>query len=401
MAVRTDAADDPYGLDSLTLDGLRARPGAKWAGVGGRLAAWVADMDFPIAAAIRERLVELAATDVGYANWPRVHRSPLPELFAARSEQRFGWAPDVDRLHEVADVMQGVQVAVHHLSRPGDGVVVHVPAYPPFLATVAEMERRLVEVPAALVDGAWAFDHDELDARLRRNPARVLVLCHPHNPTGHVFTRPELEQVADIVTRHRLVVVSDEIHAELVHPGHAHVPFASLSTEVAARTVTVTSSSKAFNLAGLRWAILHAGSDELHAALRALPQHYLGAPNVLAVAATDAAWRHGDGWQQAVAARLDANRQLVGHLLAEHLPAARYAVPDATYLAWLDMRECGFDGDPAAALRRRGVELSPGPRFGPHGEGFARLNFATSAAVLTEIVAAMGRGGEFSDEVYP
>jgi len=381
--------DDPFGLDALSVDALRARPGVKWSGVDGRLAAWVADMDFPIAPAITERLVELVTTDVGYANWPAVWRSTLPERFAARSAERFGWAPEVDRLFEMADVMQGVQVAVHHLSRPGDGVVLHMPAYHPFLATVAEMDRRLVEVPAQLVDGAWAFDHDALDERLRREPARVLVLCHPHNPTGHVFARPELEQLAEIADRHDLVVVSDEIHAELVHPGHEHVPFAGLGAGVAARTVTVTSASKAFNLAGLRWAILHAGSDELLAALRALPEHYLGAPNLLAVAATEAAWRHGDDWQRAVARRLDANRRLLADLLAEHLPRAGYVVPDATYLAWLDLRECGFEGDPAAVARSQGIELSPGPRFGPQGEGFARFNFATSAPILDLLVRTM------------
>ncbi|MDQ3468422.1 MAG: aminotransferase class I/II-fold pyridoxal phosphate-dependent enzyme [Actinomycetota bacterium] len=390
------AGDDDhiFGLDALSLDRLRARPGAKWSSIEGRLAAWVADMDFPIAPAITDRLVELVTTDVGYPNWSRVYRSSLPELFAARSEQRFGWTPDVERLHEVADVMQGVQVALHHLSRPGDGVVLHMPAYHPFLAAMEEMGRRLVPVPAALVHGAWTFDHDELDARLHREAARVLLLCHPHNPTGHVFTAVELEQLADIAARHGLVVISDEIHAELVHPGHRHVPFAALSTETAARTVTVTSSSKAFNLAGLRWAILHAGADDLQTALGQLPQHYLGAPNVLAVAATEAAWRDGDGWQLAVGRRLDANRHLLADLLAEHLPAAGYAVPDATYLAWLDLSGCGFEGDPAnpaRALRRRGVELSPGPRFGPQGTGFARLNFATSAAVLETIVTTMAR----------
>jgi cystathionine beta-lyase len=383
---------DPFGLDDLDVADLKARPGTKWSRAGGRLAAWIADMDFPIAPAVRDRLIEVARTDVGYPDWPAIGRSALPERFAERMATRFGWAPDVDRLHEVGDVMQGVSVAIHHLTRPGDGIVLHMPAYHPFLETIAAAGRRIVPVPAELVGGAWRFDHDELAARLRQegpDAARLLLLCHPHNPLGHVFTRAELEQLAEISTRHDLAVISDEIHAELVHPPHGHVPFAALGDEAAARTVTVTSASKAFNLAGLRWAILHAGHDELQSALDALTPHYFGAPNLMGVAATAAAWSDGDEWQRAVAARLDANRTRLTPLLAEHLPGVGYAVPDATYFAWLDFRALALGDDPAATLRERGVELTSGPRFGPTGIGFARLNFATSEGVLEQLVRAM------------
>jgi cystathionine beta-lyase len=376
-------------LGGLTLDDVRSRPGTKWGSVDGRLAAWVADMDYPVAGPIVERLVALVTTDLGYPNWPGVGRSALPSRFAERMDQRFGWRPDVARLHELADVMQGVVAAIHHLTEPGDGIVLHLPAYYPFLAAIAKTDRRRIDVPAELVDGSWRFDHDELDRRLATESARLLVLCSPHNPTGHVFDRRELERLAEIADRHDLVVVADEVHAELVHPPYGHVPFAALGAEVEARTVTVTSASKAFNLAGMRWAILHAGCGPLHDALRALPPHYLGAPNVMAVAATEAAWQHGDAWQAAVGEQLDVNRHLLADLLAAHLPEVGYVVPDATYLAWLDCRRLGFGDDPAAAFRQRGVELSSGPRFGPQGAGFVRLNFATSAAILERIVTAM------------
>jgi cysteine-S-conjugate beta-lyase len=382
-------ADDPFGLDDLDVERLKTRPGTKWRHPGGRLAAWVADMDFPIAPAIRERLVEIARTDVGYPDWPAIGRSTLPQRFAERMADRFGWSPAVDRLHEIADVMQGVAIAIHHLTRPGDAIVLHMPAYHPFLETIAGAGRRLLEVPAQRRGGTWQFDRDELDARLGADPARLLLLCHPHNPIGHVFTRPELEQLADIAARHDLVVVSDEVHAELVHPPHLHVPFASLSADVGARTVTVTSASKAFNLAGLRWAILHAGHEGLQSALGALPDHYIGAPNLMGVAATEAAWSEGDEWQRAVAVRLDTNRRLLAELLADHLPDVGYAIPEATYLAWLDFRALALGDDPAVTMGERGVELTSGPRFGSEGRGFARLNFATSARVLEQIVLAM------------
>jgi len=376
------AATDPFGLRSLDVADLRRRTGAKWHRPAGRLAAWLADMDFPVGPSIRERLTGLAAGDLGYPDWPHPDTSPLPELFDDRMTQRYGWRVGVERLHELCDVVQGIRIAVHHLTQPGDGVVVHTPAYPPFLDTVHSRRRRLVPVP-------WPFDHDALEARLRDEPARLMILCHPHNPTGHVFDRVELEQIAELADRHDLTVVSDEIHADLTYAPKRHVPFAALGDDVAARTVTVTSASKAFNLAGLRWAILHAGSQELHRAIQALPRHYLGTPNVMAVAATEAAWAGGEQWLAAVLEVLDENRHALTTLLADHLPGTAYRVPDATYLAWIDCRGLGFVDDPAEEFRRRGVELSPGPAFGAEGEGHVRLNLATSPAVLQKIAATM------------
>lgn len=382
-------AGDPFGLDALEVAELRTRPGAKWHRHPDRIAAWVADMDFPPPPVVIDRLRAVVDRgDVGYPDWLPYGTSPLQRVFAERMQERFGWDIGVDRIHELNDVIQGVRVAIHHLTRPGDGVALHVPSYPPFLASIEDAGRRLVEIPACEGTTGWEFDHDELDDRLKREPAKVLLLCHPHNPTGHVFTVSELRHLADIAMRHDLVVISDEIHAELVYAPAAHVPFAALAPDVEARTVTITSASKAFNLAGLRWAVMHVGDDRFRGALDVLPDHYLGAPNLMAVEATLAAWRDGDEWQHAVLALLDANRQLLADLLAAHLPDVGYHVPAATYLAWLDCRRLGLD-DPVRTFQQRGVELSPGPTFGRHGEGFVRLNFATSSGVLERIVAAM------------
>jgi cysteine-S-conjugate beta-lyase len=388
---------DPYGLTTFGVGELAGRPGEKWSLADGRLASWVADMDFPIAPAIVERLRHRVSVDVGYPSWDDVGRSPLPERFAERMSTRFGWSPDPARLHELSDALQGVALALYHLTVPGDGVVVHLPAYPPFLDLVRDTGRRLVDIPARQTAAGYAWDYDELDARLAatRNPpgrARLWVLCHPQNPTGRVFAAEELARIAELAAAHDLVVVSDEIHAELVHPGHTHMPFATLGDDVAARTITVTSPSKAFNLAGLRWAVLCAGPTGFHEAISRLPKHYLGAPNLLAVEATDAAWSEGDEWLAAVRGVLDDNRHRLTALLDAHLPAVRYHEPAATYLAWLDCTALGLGGDPAAEFRRRGVELAAGRRFGSIGDGFVRLNFATSPAVLEAIVERMAAG---------
>jgi cysteine-S-conjugate beta-lyase len=386
--------DDPFGLRSFGVADVAGRPGEKWQKVDGRLASWVADMDFPLAPAISERLSRRVAIDVGYPTWDDASRSPLPAHFAERMSERFGWSPAPERLHELADVLQGVALAVHHLSDPGDGVVLHVPAYPPFLELVRATRRVLVEVPAVPTADGFVWDYDELDTRLAApspggHRARLWILCHPQNPTGRVFERSELERVAELAIKHDLVVVSDEIHAELVHPGHDHTPFVALGPDVAARTITVTSGSKTFNVGGLRWAILHAGVDQFHAAIQALPAHYLGIPNLLAVEATDAAWSESDDWLEAVRQVLDDNRRHLSTLLAKHLPDVGYHEPEATYLAWLDCRALGLGDDPASTFRQRGVELASGPRFGAVGAGFARLNFATSPVVLEAIVTAM------------
>ncbi len=378
---------DPFGLRSLDIDALRAKRGAKWRAHGADFSAWVADMDFPVAPAITVALQEVIdRNEFGYPNWGGPYaRSPAARLFAPRMVERFGWEPRDDRIHDLIDVIQGVRATVHHLSAPGDGVVLHLPAYHPFLHTIDEMDRCLV--PVVPVDGA--FDYDSLEAELAARGASVWILCHPHNPLGHVFERPELERIAEIADRFDLTVISDEIHADLTMPGSIHIPFESLGPDVSARTVTVTSASKAFNLAGLRWAVLHAGSARAHDALRSLPGHYLGAPNLMAVAATVAAWTDGDGWLGAVIEVLDENRAALADLLEAHLPGAVYTAPDATYLAWIDVRPLGLGDDPAAIFRERGVDLSPGPQFGPQGVGHVRLNFATSPHLLEETVRVM------------
>lgn len=389
MSVTGTPATDRFGLRSLDVEGLRAKRGAKWGSRDARFSAWVADMDFPVAPAVTDALRQVIdGNEFGYPNWGGPFAtSPAAKMFAPRMADRFGWEARPDRVHDMIDVIQGVRSSVYHLSSPGDGVVLHMPAYHPFIDTIGEMDRRLV--PVTPHDGV--FDYDDLERRLTatETPVTMWILCHPHNPLGHVFGREELERIAEIAARFDLTVISDEIHADLTMPGETHIPFESLGDEVSARTVTVTSASKAFNLAGLRWAVLHAGSERMHEALRALPGHYLGAPNVMAVTATVAAWTDGVEWLDAVVDVVDENRRSLADLLAQHLPGVVYEPPRATYLAWLDCRSLGLGDDPAATFAERGVALSPGPQFGPQGVGHARINLATSPDILAATVAAM------------
>lgn len=380
-------SDDPYGLRSLDVGRLRCRDGAKWGARPVDYAAWVADMDFEVAPPIADALHGLIDRhEFGYPNWGGPYAlSPAARQFMTRMTDRFGWTPDADEVVDLVDVLQGVRAAVYHRSSPGDGVVLHMPAYFPFLDTIDGMGRRLVDV-------TWTddgFDYDDLERRLEREGARVWILCHPHNPLGHTFDRAELERIADIALRHDLLVIADEVHADLCMPGVEHVPFAAIDTEVERRTVTVTSASKAFNLAGLRWAVMHVGDTGLRDALSALPGHYLGAPNRMGVAAAVTAWTECDHWLREVVGVIDENRQALVGLLDQYLPGVVYRPPQATYLAWLDCRALGLADEPHEVFRERGVELSPGHQFGPTGAGHVRINLATSPAILAATVAAM------------
>lgn len=381
------ATSDPFGLRSLDIEQLRRKDGAKWQSRRADFSAWVADMDFPIAPVILDAMrAVIDAGAFGYPNWGGPYAlSPAAKLFGPRMADRYDWEIRPDRVRDLIDVLQGVRATVLHRSQPGDGLVLHMPAYHPFLDTVSQMDRRLV--PVVRRDGA--FDYDALEAELAASGASIWILCNPHNPLGYVFPRAELERIAEIAARFDITVISDEIHADLTMPGYRHVPFESLGAEVSARTVTLASASKAFNLAGLRWAVMHTGSDQLHEALAELPGHYLGAPNLMAVTATVAAWTHGDEWLAAAIEVIDENRHALTGLLERHLPGVVYEPPQATYLTWLDCTALGLGPDPSVVFGERGVALSAGPEFGPQGEGHARLNIATSPSVLAATIEAM------------
>ena len=381
---------DPFGLRDLDEATLASTPGVKWQANPGRLAAWVADMDFPVAPAISERLQAMVTRGaLGYPNWGP-SPSPAGRLFVDRMSSRWGWSPDLERVHDLADVLQGVRIAVELLTQPGDPIALHTPAYHPFLNSLREMDRRIVELPVG------ADRVDDVESIIVAERPRLLILCHPHNPTGHRFDRSELERLSAIAEATDLVVVSDEIHADLAHQdpsgAETHIPFASVSESAARRTVTVTSASKAFNLAGLRWAVMHVGHEELERRVRAFPAHFFGAPNIIAVEAALASWTEGSEWLEAVMEVLDENRRSLVDLLAQHLPGARYSPPDATYLAWIDCSHLGEGEVPRDIFRERGVEVSPGPQFGREGSGHVRLNMATSPRMLERIVTAMGDG---------
>ncbi|MPY92032.1 MAG: putative C-S lyase [Acidimicrobiia bacterium] len=379
-------------FDSVDVPDLRRRRGVKWAKYGpDTLAAWVADMDFPPAPPVREVLADMVeAGDLGYG-WLG-EPNAVAVAFARWAERRHGWAVDPASVVLTTDVLQPLQALVDLHAAPGEGVVVQTPIYPPFLQALEMTGRRLVDHPLGPAAEGYPLDVEALP-RLVGGGARVLLLCNPHNPSGRVLRRDELDALARAALEHDLVVVADEIHADLVYDGHRHIPFASLGADVAARTVTLTSASKTFSFAGLRAALAVFGSPELKARYETIPPYLLGRPATPGTMASVAAWERGDEWVDALVRYLDGNRRHVEAFVAEHLPGVSHRAPEATYLAWLDCRELVASGrceDPAAFfLERARVALNDGRAFGAQGTGFVRLNFGTSRRVLDQVLGRM------------
>ena len=370
-------------LTVLSLDQLRTRRSVKWRRYDPDvLPLWLAEMDTPLAPPIAAVLAAaIARGDTGY-----VDPGALPESFAGYATRRWGWSPDPARMAVVPDVLQGIQEVVQLVSEPGDGVVVNTPAYPPFFAFLAAVGRTVVTSPLGRTDGGGFFlDLERLEHDLARPEVTVYLGCNPQNPTGLVLRPDKLAEVAAIAGRHGVRVLMDEIHAPITYPGVTHTPYATVPG--ADSSIVFVSASKAWNLPGLKAALAVAAGDASWADLSRLPPEAIFGAGLLGVIASEAAWTDGEAWLAALMTGLHRNREVFAGLLAEHLPEVRYHPPDATYLAWLDLRRLGLGDDPAAALVERArVALSPGPTFGEEGRGYARLNLATSPVILTEAV---------------
>jgi cystathionine beta-lyase len=368
---------------------LRARPGAKWHHFADDvLPAWVAEMDYDVAPPIQaaaQRLLDQRA--FGYDEGSE---QALAEAFADYMRRRFRWDAGPDWVVLVADLVQAQFAAVRAFTEPGQGVVLQTPIYPPFIHAVLETGRRIVEHPLRETPDRFVSDTATLADRFTTD-APLILLCNPHNPTGRVFERDELEAIAEVAVARQLVVVSDEVHADLTYGDAHHIPFATLGPDVAARTITVTSATKAYNIPGLRCGLLHFGSAALHQRFRAVfPERLLGKVSRLGLEATIAAWRDGMPWLEKVMRTLTANRERLSGRLADELPSLGFHTPEATYLAWLDCRRLGLT-EPADAffLRAARVGLNEGEKFGPPGVAHVRLNFATSPVLLDAILDRM------------
>ena len=392
---------DDAGFRWATLPELRERTSIKWRLFEPDvLPLWVAEMDTVLAPAVVGALHR--AIDTGDTGYPA--GTAYAEALQAFASTRWGWdGLDVASTRVVPDVMLGVVELLRLVTGPGDAVVVTPPVYGPFYAFASSAGRTVIEAP---LGAHGRLDLDALAEAFTRARAHgdraAFLLCNPHNPTGAVHTRTELEQVAALAREHGVRIVSDEIHAPLVLPGAQFTPIGSVAG--AENALAVTSASKVFNLAGLKAALAYAGPEAAED-LACMPEEVGHGASHVAVQAHVAALREGTGWLDALLAALATNRALLSDLLAEHLPGVRFRPPQGTYLAWLDCRELGLPDDDAGAgldvvsavagparffLERARVGLSAGHTYGTGGVGHVRVNFATSPEVLERAVVAMG-----------
>ncbi|GAB3874951.1 MalY/PatB family protein [Terrabacter terrigena] len=342
---------------------------------------WIAEMDCtpcpPVVEAVR---VAVGRGDTGYAM-----NQGYIEAFASFVAAEWGWHVDARSAVGVADVLSGVAHLLRLFTDPGGPVVTSVPAYNAFFEVIEACGRRVVEVP--LTPG-HRLDLDRLatvfgELTATGEPTAYL-LSNPHNPTGTVHTAEELAALAGLADAHGVRVVSDEVHGPLVMPTSTFVPYLMVAgTE---RGLAVTSASKSWNLAGLKAAVVVPGAEAVGDLRRLHPFLTYGASH-LGVVAQTAAYRDGREWVHRLVGELDDNRHLLAALVAEHLPGVRLVLPEATFLAWLDLDALGLGPDPALELLRRSrVALSPGPIFGPGNSTCARLNYGTSPDILREAI---------------
>jgi cystathionine beta-lyase len=383
--------DSEFTFEDFTPETLRRRGSIKWSLYEPDvIACWVAEMDFRTAPPVRETVMDAVnREEFGYPT--RDEMNGLPEAVAEFMRSRYGWPVDPSRVHTLPDVLKGVELAVRQYSPEGSSVILLTPAYMPFFELPHVTRRAIVEVPMTADDsGVYRMDLEGIDRAFAAG-AGTIVLCHPYNPLGRSFSPQEMQELASVVDRHGGRVVADEVHAPLTYPGHRHVPYASLSDVTASHTVTLTSASKGWNLPGLKCAqviISNRVDEERWRSLSILDVH--GASTV-GIEANLAAYRLGVPWLEAVVRYLDGNRRYLAQLLSAHLPSVGYTPPEASYLAWLDCRALELDAEPADYfLEKARVATNAGPAFGAVGAGHVRFNFATSRAILSRAVEAMG-----------
>lgn len=344
-------------------------------------------MDFALAPPVRAAAqAALELGDVGYAS-----SAVISPAFSSFARDRFGWDVDERSVFAVPDVMAGVAEALHVLTPAHAGVVINPPVYPPFFDVIAHEGRSVVEVPLLHdEESRWTIDYGALERAFSKG-AKAYLLCSPHNPVGRVWSQAELLEIAALAARHHVAVISDEIHAPLTMPGMTFVPFLTVARNQAC--VALWSASKAWNVAGLKCAVMIASAeprDAMAARLKSRPDEIESRIGHLGVLTSLAAFREGAAWCDELRRYLDGNSRLLQELLREHIPSVRYSPPDATYLAWIDCTDLHLDDDPAKFFLQRGrVALEAGRKFGRASADWVRLNFGTSRVIMREIVERM------------
>ena len=347
---------------------------------------WVADMDFAVPEQIQAALrTRLAHPVFGYAGTP----ASLIEAILEMLEVRHGWKVAPEAIVMLPGVEPGFNMALRGLLSPGDGVVVQTPIYAPIRTAPLNWGQRRIEVPLKPTPSKFSADLPALENAFAEEGTKAFLLCNPHNPTGKVYDVDELSAIAASCLRHHVLIISDEIHGDLVHEGGRHYPIASLAPEIAERSITLMSASKTYNIAGLKAAFAIVPNVALRQAFVSARAGMVDSVNLMGLVATEAALREGEAWRRALLGYLQENRDFLARELTQRFPMIGYQPPQASFLAWLDCRGLALSIEPAKFfLEHARIAVSGGEEFGALGAGHVRLNFGCRRATL---IAALNR----------
>lgn len=342
---------------------------------------WVADMDFRTPSFITEALASRLKHEIfGYSYRPDAYFSS----FIAWLADRHGWAVRREWTEFSPGVVPALNMCSLAYTDPGDEIIIQPPVYTPFHGAVTDHGRRLVFNNLSETPEGWVMDIEGL-RRVITPATRMLILSNPHNPVGRAWRREELEEIVEVCHEKRMVIVSDEIHSDLVLPGYKHIPLASISDKAASLTVTCMAPSKTFNLAGFSTSSMIIPDPVLMEKYRrTLVGMHLHLGNIFGNVASEAAYTHGHRWLEEMMKYVQGNVDLVMDFCREHLPQIKPVRPEATYMIWLDCRGMGLDGAGLQEffVEKAGVGMNEGSRFGPGGEGFMRMNLACPRSVV-------------------
>ncbi len=349
---------------------------------------WVADMDFRtpdfIIAALQKRLEHEI---LGYSFIPPSYHQSIVNW----NRRRHQWEIQPEWISFSPGVVPALNLLVMAFSQPGDHIVVQSPVYFPFFSAVENHQRILVTNPLQYEAGTYTMNFEDLESKIN-DRTRMFILCNPHNPTGNVWSREILQRVGDLCVKHNILLVSDEIHSDLIYKGFKHIPVASLSDAIARNTITCMSPSKTFNLAGLSTAYLVISDPALRRQYEeVLDRVHVGAGNIFGFVAAEAAYNHGDEWLIQLMDYLEGNLKFLQEFVSRHIPGIRVIPPQATYLIWLDCRQMGLSRNALHSfmIHQAGLGLNDGPQFGIEGEGFQRINIACPRPILYEALVKL------------
>jgi len=341
---------------------------------------WVADMDFASPPCVQEALVRRAQHGIfGYSEPDAAYFDVMRNWF----EGRFNWIPRRDWLTITPGVVNALYIAIRALTEPGDGVVIQQPVYHPFESCVRQTGRQLLVNELVFSDGCYSIDFQDFEEKIKQ--AKLFIMCNPHNPVGRVWKNDELTRMGEICLRHGVLVIADEIHEDFVFQGHRHLVFAALNQDFANITVTCTSPSKTFNLAGLLHANIFISNKELRDKFKEkYEKSGLSQPGVMGLVACKAAYEGGAHWLEQLLEYITHSILFLKIFLSDHIPKIKLIEPEGTYLAWLNCNELGISAQELdEAITQKGkLWLNAGYTFGKGGKGFERMNVACPRSVL-------------------